>query len=101
MTKFRDIKTLQKIAAVHASLHNHFNHDRHLNCHENLKQNHTAAPVERLIRWSVVPSDLYDRTEVIKHCGNLQAINDLHMFVELNLPCTNPFKGSGIYIEFH
>ena len=31
MAKFRDIKTLQKFAAVHASIHNHFNHDRHLN----------------------------------------------------------------------
>ena len=28
MAKFRDIKTLQKFASVHASLHNHFNHDR-------------------------------------------------------------------------
>ncbi len=30
MAKFRDIKTLQKFAAVHASIHNHFNLDRHL-----------------------------------------------------------------------
>ncbi len=30
MAKFRDIKTLQKFAAVHASIHNHFNQDRHL-----------------------------------------------------------------------
>jgi|GEM_PF-6321517 len=29
MAKFRDIKTLQKFAAAHASIHNHFNHDRH------------------------------------------------------------------------
>ncbi len=31
MAKFRDVKTLQKFAAVHASIHNHFNQDRHLN----------------------------------------------------------------------
>ena len=31
MAKFRDIKTPQKFAAVHASLHDHFNLDRHLN----------------------------------------------------------------------
>ncbi len=31
MAKFRDMKTLQKFAAVHASIHNHFNQDRHLN----------------------------------------------------------------------
>jgi putative transposase len=28
MAKFRDIRTLQKFAAVHASLHNHFHQDR-------------------------------------------------------------------------
>ena len=27
MAKFRDVKTLQKFASVHASLHNHFNQD--------------------------------------------------------------------------
>ncbi len=31
MAKFRDIKTLQKFASVHASIHNHFNLYRHLN----------------------------------------------------------------------
>jgi hypothetical protein len=30
MARFRDIKTLQKFASVHASLFNHFNTDRHL-----------------------------------------------------------------------
>jgi hypothetical protein len=43
MAKFRDIKTLQKFAAVHASIHNHFNHDRHLNRRDIFKQNRTAA----------------------------------------------------------
>ena len=28
MARFRDIKTLQKFTAVHASIHNHFNHER-------------------------------------------------------------------------
>jgi hypothetical protein len=27
---FRDIKTLQKFTSTHASIHNHFSHDRHL-----------------------------------------------------------------------
>jgi hypothetical protein len=31
MAKFRDIKALQKFASVHASIHNHFHQDRHLN----------------------------------------------------------------------
>jgi hypothetical protein len=31
MAKLRDIETLQKFASVHASIHNHFHQDRHLN----------------------------------------------------------------------
>jgi len=31
MARFRDIKTLQKFAAVHGSIYNHFNHQRSLN----------------------------------------------------------------------
>jgi len=30
MLRFRQMKTLQKFAAVHATVHNHFNQDRHL-----------------------------------------------------------------------
>ena len=29
MARFRDVKTLQKFAAAHASIHNHFNRERH------------------------------------------------------------------------
>ena len=43
MAKFRDIKTLQKFASVHASIHNHFNHERHLNRRDIFKQNRSAA----------------------------------------------------------
>ncbi len=46
MANFRDIKTLQKFAAVHASIHNHFNLDRHLNCRDIFKQNRSAALAE-------------------------------------------------------
>jgi putative transposase len=46
MAEFRDIKTLQKFATVHASIHNHFNLDRHLNRHDIFKQNRSAALVE-------------------------------------------------------
>ena len=31
MLRFRQMKTLQKFASVHANVHNHFNQDRHLN----------------------------------------------------------------------
>jgi putative transposase len=43
MAKFRDIKTLQKVATVHASIHNHFNQDRHLNRRDIFRQNCSAA----------------------------------------------------------
>ena len=46
MVKFRDIKTLQKFASAHASIHNHFNLDRHLIPRETFKQNRSAALVE-------------------------------------------------------
>jgi putative transposase len=46
MAKFRGMKTLQKFAAAHASIHNHFNHDRHLNPRDIFKQNRAAALAE-------------------------------------------------------
>ena len=46
MARFRDIKTLQKFASAHASIFNHFNHDRHLNNRETFKQNRSAALAE-------------------------------------------------------
>ena len=46
MAKFRDMKTLQKFAAAHASIHNHFNHDRHLNPRDIFKQSRSAALAE-------------------------------------------------------
>ena len=51
MAKFRDIKTLQKFASAHASIHNHFNHDRHLNRRDIFKQNRAVA----LAEWGDVP----------------------------------------------
>ena len=46
MAKFRDIKTLQKLASAHASIHTHFNHDRRLNRREIFKQNRSIALAE-------------------------------------------------------
>ena len=46
MAKFRDIKTLQKFAAAHASIHNHFNQERHLYNRETFKLNRSAALAE-------------------------------------------------------
>ncbi len=46
MAKFRDVKTLQKFATAHASIHNHFNQDLHLNRRHIFKQNRAAALAE-------------------------------------------------------
>ena len=48
MSKFRDVKTLQKFASMQASIHNHFNPERHLSPHETFKQNRAAAMAEWL-----------------------------------------------------
>ena len=46
MAKFREVKTLQKFAAIHATIHNHFNQDRHFNRRNIFKQNRSAALAE-------------------------------------------------------
>ena len=46
MARFRDIKTLQKFASAHASIHNHFNLERHLNSRETYKQHRSATLAE-------------------------------------------------------
>ena len=46
MAKFKDVKTMQKFAAVHTSIHNHFNQERHLYNRRNFKQNRSAALAE-------------------------------------------------------
>ncbi len=46
MAKFRSPGTLQKFAAIHASVHNHFNQERHLYSRQNFKLNRSAALVE-------------------------------------------------------
>ena len=46
MARFRDIETVQKFASVHASVHNHFNHERHLNRRDTFKQDQAAALAE-------------------------------------------------------
>jgi putative transposase len=46
MSKFRDVKTLQKFASIHASIHKHFNLDCHLTSRETFHQNRAAAMAE-------------------------------------------------------
>ncbi len=45
---FRDIKTLQKFATAHASIHNYFNFNRHLTARNDFKKNRSVA----LVEWS-------------------------------------------------
>jgi putative transposase len=52
MGRFRDIKTLQKFTSAHASIHNHFNHDRHLNRRAIFKESRSAA----LAEWRELPA---------------------------------------------
>jgi len=42
----RDAKTLQNFASAHASIHYHFNQDRHLNRRDIFKKNRSAALAE-------------------------------------------------------
>jgi putative transposase len=46
MQRFRRMKSLQKFASVHASLHNHFNSERHLVDRETFKERRSAAWAE-------------------------------------------------------
>ena len=46
MLRFRRMKTLQKFTSVHASVHNHFNQERHLVSREEYKARRSAALAE-------------------------------------------------------
>ena len=46
MLGFRSMRSLQKFAAVHSSVHNLFNLERHLYCRDNFKLNRAAALAE-------------------------------------------------------
>jgi putative transposase len=50
MLRFRQMKTLQKFASVHANIHNHFNLDRHLTDRQTYKGRRSAA----LAEWQVL-----------------------------------------------
>ena len=50
MNRFRRMKTLQKFASVHASVHNHFSQERHLVSRKIYKERRAAA----LAAWQAV-----------------------------------------------
>jgi hypothetical protein len=47
MQRFRQMRTLQKFAAIRSSVHDHFNQERHLDSRQNFKLNPAAA----LAQW--------------------------------------------------
>ena len=46
MVRFRRMKSLQKFASVHANVHNHFSHERHLIDRQTYKTRRSAALAE-------------------------------------------------------
>jgi putative transposase len=46
MARFRGMKTLQKFSSVHASVHNHFNQERHLISRDQYRERRSAALAE-------------------------------------------------------
>ncbi|MFT7596108.1 MAG: putative transposase, partial [Paracoccaceae bacterium] len=46
MQRFRSMRSLQKFTAVHQSVHNHFNQERHLYSRDKFKANRAAALAE-------------------------------------------------------
>ncbi|NQV58660.1 MAG: IS6 family transposase, partial [Alphaproteobacteria bacterium] len=46
MAKFRSAKSLQKFVSIHSSVHNHFNHERHLRSRQTFKLNRLLALAE-------------------------------------------------------
>lgn len=46
MLQFRQMKSLQKFASVHAQVHNHFNQDRHLVNRQTYRERRSAALAE-------------------------------------------------------
>jgi putative transposase len=56
MLRFRQMKSLQKFASVHANVHNHFNLERHLVDRQNYKTRRSAALAEwqNLMAWDLL-----------------------------------------------
>ena len=52
MLRFRQMKTLQKFASVHANVHNHFSLERHLVDSQTFKERRSAA----LAEWQALAS---------------------------------------------
>lgn len=50
MLRFRQMKTMQKFAFVHANIHNHLTFERHLIDRQTSQERHSAA----LAQWQIL-----------------------------------------------
>lgn len=66
MLRFRQMKSLQKFASVHASLHNHFNSERHLIDRQTYKARRSAA----LAEWQSLMTGVYMHLKIIAFGGD-------------------------------
>ena len=71
MARFRDVKAPRKFAAAHASIHNHFTPDRHLNRRDMFKQSRSAALAEWRQLAASEASDQPAHAQLIRQCHPL------------------------------
>ena len=67
MLRFRQMKSLQKFASIHANVHNHFNLERHLVDRKTFKERRAAA----LVDWRQI-AVLYQPALRLTHVGDSQ-----------------------------
>ncbi len=65
MLRFRRMRSLQKFVAIHSSIHNHFNQERHLYSRQNFKLNRSAA----LTEWRQLCS-----ASILLYCRKLRLV---------------------------
>lgn len=71
MIRFRQIKSLQKFASVHANIHNHFNSQRRHVDRQTFKESRSAALAERQLLAAQIQLDL---SIVLPLGGRLQLV---------------------------
>lgn len=74
MLRFRQMKSLQKCASVHASLHNHFASDGHLVDRQTIKRHRPAA----LAKWQSLAALVHQRGEISLPDGDRFALDWQH-----------------------
>ena len=81
MAKFRNAKSLQKFTSIHSSLHNHFNHERHLYSRQTFKLNRARCA-------SAVASACGLKLVAFGFRRSLPLLSDNTLPVPLRSPCS-------------